>query len=437
MLQPASEPVAAQISEPVAGAARTRFVITLVHGTWADNAPWTQTGSPFCLQLEAQLRKRGATSVTFSRISWGGRNTHQERRTGSIQLRRHLLAQLIQDPSARHYVIAHSHGGNVAMRAVCGSPTLRGQLQGIVAMATPFLAFVQQSFRLALVRPALKNAVEIVVALVASYVFSIAGALLLLSILMAGLTIWVEWALDFPASAWAGWGWAYYRWGGPVVAAAVSAGVLYYGWDQAKNDNTGLLQAESSRVLRRYSYFQPEARLANMPVLVLSSALDEAYSVLAGSWWMHRVTGWGIRLAVGCAIGVTVALVVAVTFIYYSAAFLPANAAKSVGWAGLLDRLAAFAGAAVFCLSIFVAYWLVEAFMQVGRRANPGLGLSDPAENIVCNVRARRGLPAPIQTTSKRYGIWQLTRHAKGLLFHSRIYTHPPAIQDIAEWLSR
>ena len=437
MLYPASEPVVTQVPEPAAESARARFVITLVNGTWAPHAPWMQTDSPFCRQLEAELKKRGATGVTILSLSWRGRNTHQERRTASVQLRRHLLAQLLQDQSARHYVIAHSHGGNVALRAVCGSPTLRRELQGIVAIATPFLAFVQQSFRLALVRPALKNAVKIVVALILSYAFSIVGALLLLSILVAGLETLVEWVLDYPFSAWSEWGWAYYKWGGPVVGAAASALILYYGWEQAKDESIGMLQAESSRVFRRYSYFQPEARLANTRVLVLSSALDEAYSVLVGSWWMHRVTGWGIRLAVGCAIGLALTLVVAMTFVYYSGTFLPADAVKSLGWAGLVDRLAAFAVAGVFCLVIIVAYCLVEAFIQIGERMSPGLGLSDPADNIVCNVRARRGLPAPIQATSKRYGIWQLARHAKGVLFHSRIYAHPPAIQDIAEWLSR
>jgi len=42
-------------------------------------------------------------------------------------------------PGARHFIIAHSHGGNVVLYAVRESPLMRSQLGGLVFLSTPFL----------------------------------------------------------------------------------------------------------------------------------------------------------------------------------------------------------------------------------------------------------------------------------------------------------
>src|SRR5215470_5590384 len=148
--------------KPPASLTDVSFVITLVHGTWAPGAPWTKCNSPFRKQLREELKNQHATSVKFFRIDWGGRNTHQDRRKASICLRKQLLRQCSERPNARHYIVAHSHGGNVALRAVCHSPRLRREIKGIVAIATPFLSFSQTNFLLALLPPTLKEAFNMV-----------------------------------------------------------------------------------------------------------------------------------------------------------------------------------------------------------------------------------------------------------------------------------
>ena len=64
---------------------------------------------------------------------------------------------------------------------------------------------------------------------------------------------------------------------------------------------------------------------------------------------------------------------------------------------------------------------LLKLFLTLVGKSNFGLGLSDPGDNLVCDIHARRDLPLPIPSTKKRYGSWQLIWHAKGVLFHSRI----------------
>jgi pimeloyl-ACP methyl ester carboxylesterase len=140
------------------------IVITLVHGTWAHDAQWTRTNSPFCNQLREELKSRGVTNVKFRRFNWSGGNTHRDRRIASVRLRKKLLRQLGSPRNACHYVVAHSHGGNVALRAVCHSPTLRRELSGIVAIATPFLSFAQKNFLLALLAPTLRDALGLMAA---------------------------------------------------------------------------------------------------------------------------------------------------------------------------------------------------------------------------------------------------------------------------------
>jgi hypothetical protein len=87
-------------------------------------------------------------------------------------------------------------------------------------------------------------------------------------------------------------------------------------------------------------------------------------------------------------------------------------------------------------LAVWLASTLIGLFLAITGRSSLGLGLANADDNLLCDVRARRDLPLPIRITRKRYGTWQLLRHSKGALFHSRIYFHPPAIQDIAAWIS-
>jgi hypothetical protein len=109
-------------------------VITLVHGTFARDAPWTRSDSA----LSTSLRQAGCHVTQFA---WSGRNSHRARSDAAKGLVAHLRQQLTEHPRARHWVIAHSHGGNVALHAAEQVRAERGRAAAVttLALATPFL----------------------------------------------------------------------------------------------------------------------------------------------------------------------------------------------------------------------------------------------------------------------------------------------------------
>jgi hypothetical protein len=134
-------------------------IITMVHGTWgrgffpkeymagprswlgklfpAARPPWFHEGSVFRRRLESELRKENITA-TFRTFRWSGANSVFHRARAADELNR-LLAS---DPDdANSIVIAHSHGGNVAFRAISKLGS-RGARINLITLATPFLRVI-------------------------------------------------------------------------------------------------------------------------------------------------------------------------------------------------------------------------------------------------------------------------------------------------------
>ena len=86
-------------------------IIILIHGTWANESPWYLPGDGFFECLQAHVAKQGASVVPFC---WSGNLNHASRRTAGT-----ALVQLIKSYPADKpiVIIAHSHGGNVAIIA--------------------------------------------------------------------------------------------------------------------------------------------------------------------------------------------------------------------------------------------------------------------------------------------------------------------------------
>jgi len=131
-------------------------IITMVHGTWGRGffpkeyrartrsrlgklfptapPPWFHEESVFRSRLESELRKQDITA-TFRIFRWSGANSVFHRARAADELNR-LLAS---DPdNANSIVIAHSHGGNVAFRAISKLGS-RGAKINLITLATPFL----------------------------------------------------------------------------------------------------------------------------------------------------------------------------------------------------------------------------------------------------------------------------------------------------------
>ncbi|SDR60968.1 esterase/lipase family protein [Paraburkholderia tuberum] len=109
-------------------------VITTVHGTFARQAAWAQPDSPLSQYLTAHL----GGAVRIAPFDWSGRNSFEARDDAAKRLGDHLEAIGRAEPDSRQFVVAHSHGGNVALLAAANG-RLSKPVAGIVCLSTPFL----------------------------------------------------------------------------------------------------------------------------------------------------------------------------------------------------------------------------------------------------------------------------------------------------------
>ncbi len=112
---------------------------------------WFEEGSPFLASLTAAL---GHISHRFTPLLWSGANSIFARDRTARVLAEHLSTEHSEYPEATQLVIAHSHGGNIALRALhhLRKPDVR-QLRGanvkapfLVTLATPFIEIHQADF---------------------------------------------------------------------------------------------------------------------------------------------------------------------------------------------------------------------------------------------------------------------------------------------------
>jgi len=108
-------------------------VITLVHGTWAPDAPWTQSTSDLAQALSTALER-----VHFERFVWSGSNSHRARCRAARNLQEHISNCAGKYGQQDHFVIAHSHGGNVALYALRDKDAARS-VRGTICLSTPFI----------------------------------------------------------------------------------------------------------------------------------------------------------------------------------------------------------------------------------------------------------------------------------------------------------
>ena len=113
-----------------------KYCVTLVHGTFAPNAPWTQDGSI----LRQTLQNHLDGPILFSSLAWSGANSPWVRHEAAQQLAGHLKNQIEAYPTASHFVVGHSHGGNIALMSCCDADVF-SRLSGVICLATPFLSY--------------------------------------------------------------------------------------------------------------------------------------------------------------------------------------------------------------------------------------------------------------------------------------------------------
>ena len=138
-----------------------QLMITLVHGTWprgvirdvflrslygtwprgyCPNRLWFAEGSKFRNGLTAALSKCGF-SAQISAFRWSGANSVRERDNAGRQLAEHIRVRQLNNTSPTHVLIAHSHGGNVALRALEHLGDEGGGIL-VATLSTPFVEIV-------------------------------------------------------------------------------------------------------------------------------------------------------------------------------------------------------------------------------------------------------------------------------------------------------
>lgn len=108
----------------------SEVTVHLVHGTFEPNAPWTLPGSDMRKAIEAISHK-----VKLARFSWTGANTPKARSEAA----RALAEKLRASPSHKHYVVAHSHGGNIVREMSNLYPDTAQKIQGVCLLSPPFI----------------------------------------------------------------------------------------------------------------------------------------------------------------------------------------------------------------------------------------------------------------------------------------------------------
>jgi hypothetical protein len=99
-------------------------------------------GSPF---IEALIRGL-STSVKVKAIRsfpWSGGNSIEDRQSAALGLASLLDESAASEPTIPHFVIAHSHGGNIALAARQMMSRAAAANVQIITMATPFLSVRQ------------------------------------------------------------------------------------------------------------------------------------------------------------------------------------------------------------------------------------------------------------------------------------------------------
>lgn len=99
-------------------------IVFLVHGTWgkSDDAWYDVSNGPmsFAARLKTELVNRGFVldKLMLLPFEWTGGNTHSDRLNGATSLASRIVDLLSQYPDATLHFVAHSHGGNVVLKAL-------------------------------------------------------------------------------------------------------------------------------------------------------------------------------------------------------------------------------------------------------------------------------------------------------------------------------
>lgn len=111
-------------------------ILILVHGTFATRAKWVEPNSSLAMELVNEL---GENDTLLESVRWSGKNSQGERIIAARKLRSRISTLLRKHPGAKVHIVAHSHGGNIAIYALQGS-MIGSAVSSLTCMGTPYLS---------------------------------------------------------------------------------------------------------------------------------------------------------------------------------------------------------------------------------------------------------------------------------------------------------
>lgn len=113
---------------------KNKSILHLVHGTFARDAKWIHPDSPLARTVMNSL----GNNVYVEPFTWSGNNSHTARESAGTELAKKIRDFSQNNPELPQYIIAHSHGGNVAAYALTDSEA-SSNIAGVACLGTPFI----------------------------------------------------------------------------------------------------------------------------------------------------------------------------------------------------------------------------------------------------------------------------------------------------------
>jgi hypothetical protein len=127
-------------------------IVHLVHGTWpfgffgrlfSTTKAWFEEGSEFRQNVEALAE----CAIDYREFRWPGENSVAERYQAAGELFKRIKKVPEDRPDAKHVIVAHSHGGTIAARALGYDMTEYGTdlpIKALICLASPFAYITQR-----------------------------------------------------------------------------------------------------------------------------------------------------------------------------------------------------------------------------------------------------------------------------------------------------
>lgn len=403
-------------------------IVTLVHGTFARKAEWCQPNSPLRKELETAFGP-ACTSV----FEWSGSNSHFARLVAATKLEQHLRDSLAQHPSANHFIVAHSHGGNVSAYAL-RDEELQKKIRGLICIATPFIRCTERDLNLVLGH---------------SYVFTLFPVSIIAAILLAPLLAFTYWALALLFGSWdqvpeiAMDGVMILFFVLAVAFLTYGAGFVTDKWFEPRVTQPFYVKQQSIA-----SHLEPPF-LGSTPVLSVTAAMDEA-----GAWlWTLRQLStipyylWRPVMMVAFIAFIVseigLGLVIFLSVLPSTLQELPSLVIPGLGLTYIAGQFAGIVFSTTipsFLFLIITAVWSLLMYVtpKIIRSSSLGFGGEKFIDNLLVDIRTHNE-PFAASVEKLRHKVTRFRivegRSLPFRLRHSALYSDERGIERMVAWL--